>query len=275
LAKSTPPHLAGLIFSLKQTGVPLGGALAGIIVPPLVVSTGWRVAVALVAVVCIFLALLAQAVRNRLDIEREPGQRLGLFALFAPLKLIMGQPQFRDLAFASLCYATIQMCLMGFLVTYLVQDVAMPLITAGITLAVAQTGGAVGRVAWGFVADRWIAPRRMLGLLGLLMAVGAGLASTYTAAWPAAALYAACALFGAAAIGWNGVHLALVARLSPTGKVGLATGGMLFFSYFGAVTGPPLFGVIAATGLGYGGAYLLLIVPALAVGLRFSLRATD
>lgn len=36
LSAQTPPKLMPLVFSLKQTGVPLGGMLAGAIVPPLV-----------------------------------------------------------------------------------------------------------------------------------------------------------------------------------------------------------------------------------------------
>ena len=36
LARAAPPRMMSLIFSIKQTGVPLGGALAGALVPPLV-----------------------------------------------------------------------------------------------------------------------------------------------------------------------------------------------------------------------------------------------
>jgi hypothetical protein len=36
------------------------------------------------------------------------------------------------------------------------------------------------------------------------------------------------------------------------------------------VTGPPLFGVIVGAGLGYPTAYLLLAIPALVVGMRFT-----
>jgi len=34
--------MMSLIFSIKQTGVPVGGALAGVLVPPLVLAFGWR-----------------------------------------------------------------------------------------------------------------------------------------------------------------------------------------------------------------------------------------
>jgi MFS family permease len=270
LAKSTPAHLTGLVFSLKQTGVPLGGALAGILVPPLVISAGWRGALACVALICLAVAALAQAVRAGIDTDCEPGRRIDFVAIFAPLRLVLSDAPIRGLALASILYSAMQLCLMGYLVTYLVQDLAMSLLQAGVMLAVAQAGGVFGRIVWGTVADRWIAPRRMFGLLGLTMAGGAAAAALFSTAWPSAALAAAVALFGAAAIGWNGVLLAQVARLAPPGKVGLATGGTLFFTFFGVVIGPPLFGAIVGTGLGYPAAYLLLALPALLVGMRFT-----
>lgn len=270
LAKSTPPHLTGLVFSLKQTGVPLGGALAGLLVPPLVIQAGWREALASVSASCVAVAALAQAVRLRIDCDREPRRRIDLVAVFAPLKLVLGDPPIRALALASVLYSAMQLCLMGYLVTYLVQDLTMSLVKAGIMLAIAQTGGVLGRIVWGTVADRWIRPQRMFGLLGLTMATGAATVALFSTDWPASALMLTVGLFGAAAIGWNGVMLAQVARLAPLDKAGLATGGTLFFTFFGVVAGPPLFGAIVGAGLGYPTAYLLLALPALAVGLRFS-----
>ncbi|HEY2981196.1 MAG TPA: MFS transporter, partial [Anaerolineales bacterium] len=42
LADRTPERIRSFIFSLKQTGVPIGGALTGAIVPALIVAFGWR-----------------------------------------------------------------------------------------------------------------------------------------------------------------------------------------------------------------------------------------
>ena len=270
LAKSTPRHLMGLVFSIKQTGVPLGGAMAGVLVPPLVLATDWRSALAVMSLACLAVAALAQPVRSALDADRVPGQRLGLLSVVAPLKLVLGTASIRALAFSSMFYAAMQMCLMGYLVTYLVSDLGLPMVQAGLTLAVAQGGGIVGRILWGTVADRWVAPRRMFGLLGLMMSAGAVSAALFSAAWPTPLLLLACALFGSAAIGWNGVQLAQVAQLAPSGKAGLATGGTLFISFFGVVAGPPLFGTIVGSGLGYPVAYLVMAIPPLIIGLRFA-----
>jgi len=272
LARNTPAHLTGLIFSLKQAGVPLGGSLAGLLVPPLVVTAGWRVALAVVALICIAVAALAQPLRSALDTDHEPHLRMNFIAVVAPLKLVLASAQIRALAFASVFYAAMQFCLTGYLVTYLVSDLGLPLVQAGIMLAVAQAGGIIGRIVCGTVADRWISPNRMFGLLGLFMATGAALVATFTTAWSTPALLAVCALFGTSANGWNGVHLAQVARLAAPGKASLATGGSVFFFFFGVVAGPPLFGSIVGAGLGYPAAFLILALAPLIVGLRFTFR---
>ena len=43
LVRTTPASMMSVVFSIKQTGVPVGGALAGAIVPPLVILCGWKV----------------------------------------------------------------------------------------------------------------------------------------------------------------------------------------------------------------------------------------
>ncbi|MGB3428697.1 MAG: MFS transporter, partial [Burkholderiaceae bacterium] len=63
LAKTTPAHMMSFVFSVKQTGVPLGGALAGIVVPPLVVLGGWRAGAYSVAALCVLTAVIAQSIR--------------------------------------------------------------------------------------------------------------------------------------------------------------------------------------------------------------------
>src|SRR3546814_13804897 len=53
-------------------------------------------------------------------------------------------------------------------------------------------------------------------------------------------------LFGASAVGWNGVYLAEVARQAPKGQASIATGGTLCVTFLGIVIGPPIFRLIAS-----------------------------
>src|SRR3546814_16649551 len=44
LQRYSPPGKRNLIFSIKQAGVPLGGVIAGLAIPAMVISVGWRAA---------------------------------------------------------------------------------------------------------------------------------------------------------------------------------------------------------------------------------------
>ncbi len=94
-----------------------------------------------------------------------------------------------------------------------------------------------------------------------------------TPAWPWVAVTLVCAAFGATAIGWNGVFLAEVAREAPAGKAGEATGGTLFFTYFGVLVGPPLFAAMVESGASYPTAYAVVGMPTLVCGLWLLLHA--
>src|SRR4029077_6931932 len=63
LVERTPPNLRAFIFSLKQTCVPIGGALAGAMLPALIYSVGWQRAALLCAGICIAFALGLQPMR--------------------------------------------------------------------------------------------------------------------------------------------------------------------------------------------------------------------
>ena len=112
-------------------------------------------------------------------------------------------------------------------------------------------GGIAGRILWGAVADYFRAPRVLLGLIGVAAGACAGLTVAFGPSWPVAATLAVSAMFGATAIGWNGVQLSELARNAPAGRVGAITGASGFISFSGAVIGPPIFALISALTGGY------------------------
>jgi MFS family permease len=103
---------------------------------------------------------------------------------------------------------------------------------------------------------------RMLATLAVVVAVSAVGTALLQADAPQVLVLIVLSLFGASAIGWNGVYLAEVARQAPAGKASVATGGTLAMTFLGVVVGPPLFGLIAAASGSYGLAYASLVVPA-------------
>jgi MFS family permease len=273
LAKTTPPHMMSFVFSVKQTGVPLGGALAGVIVPPLVLLGGWRAGALTVSALCVLTALLAQPIRADNDADRDPARPISARGPFRALALVATDASVRRLALCSFFFSALQLCLTTYLVIYLTDQLHYTLVQAGLMLSVATTAGIVGRIAWGAVADRSARPAAVLGFVGIAMAAAAGAMAASSPEWPRALMVALCAVFGGTAIGWNGVYLAEVAREAPKGKTVEATGGALFFTFFGVLITPPLFAAIVAGGGSYGTAFAVVAVPPLLCGLWLMMRS--
>ena len=268
LALTTPAHRMSLVFSIKQTGVPAGGMLAGALVPGLSLWLGWQGTLLAVAGVCALCAALAQPLRAALDADRQPAQPLALQALFKPIGMVLGQPSLRALAACSFLFSAVQVSTTAYMVTYLNESLGMTLLAAGAALSVSQLAGVVGRIAWGAVADRGVGPRNTLMLLATLMMAGSVLTALLQPQWPTLLIWAIVALLGASAIGWNGVYLATVARQAPPGQAGVATGGTLLFTFMGVVCGSPAFGALAGASGSYRIAFAALALPAaLALGL--------
>lgn len=273
LSRHTPPHRRGLFFSVKQTGVPLGVALAGALIPWVVGSVGWRLAAGVLAVPLVLAAVAIAPWRGRLEGERAspaPRRRVALLdtlrsRLLMPLREVFAYPPTRRLSLVSLVYALTQVCFLTFLVLLLTVEHGFSLSLAAGMLAVSQIASVIGRIGWGHVSDRWIDSTRLLGLLGLGTAVGVallGLAPKGTP-WPVmAGLVVLCA---ATAVAWNGVYFSDLVRSVPPARVAEITGATQFMTFTGGMTGTALFAALVGAFGGYGRVFAFVaVLPAVA-----------
>jgi len=271
LSRTTEARHFALVFSIKQTGVPLGGVIAGLLVPPLAGlgggPQGGAIALWGLAALCVLAAASALPLAAALDAERDAGSPWPRPAqMLEPVRFVATHAVLRRVALVSFVFSMVQVSLTSYLVSLLTGDLRWTLAAAGAALAASQVAGVAGRIAWGFIADRGLGARRtLLGLaLGMLAsALAMPLLSPASPAWAVTALLAA---FGATAVGWNGVYLATVARLVPQPQAGMATAGTLFFTFLGVVIGPSVFGSVAGALGGLAPAFALLALP-LALGL--------
>ena len=267
LARITPPQRRGLVFSVKQSAVTLGGLVAGVAFPPVAERFGWEWAIALSCAMVVSAVLIIQPLRARLDDDRNPAHRVRINAPGQSVRLVLATPRLRPIALVAFSFGAMQLSLFAFLVTYLVERVGLDLVTAGLMFSVMQGAGFVGRVGWGWVTDRRIGARPLLAVLGVGTMASTMAAMAFSDAWPIAGLAAGCAALGLTAVGWNGVYLAEVARAVPIDKVGPATGGIMMFTFVGVVAGPTAFGGIVATTGSYAAAFIAIDVLVLATVL--------
>lgn len=254
------------VVGLKQVGLPFGGAVGALVMPPLALWIGWREAVALSASVIAGLGVLTWLLYRdppgaAVEAARAGGGSLGAVLRNRDLWLVSA---------STLMFAGMQTVWMAYLVLYLRDVVAMPLVTAARFLVLAQLTGAAGRVVFGILSDRFFGGRRrvVLVLAGLgstacsLLIAGTG---PGTSPW----LFALLALvFGFVGIGWNGVQYTLMAELVEPRSVGTAVGLGLAVSSFGVTVCPPLFGAFVERS---GGWTLPWITLAVAMGLALCL----
>lgn len=272
LVRAAPPSMFALVFSIKQTGVPAGGVLAGLLVPLLILAFGWQWGAVAIGAACLGLALAIDAVRARYDINLNPRAPVSLLSAFAPVRMAIADATLRQMCIAGFVYGGVQITLVTYLVTFLVESFALSLVLAGLVMAASQLASVLGRVLWGVLADRALARRTMLGLLGLGMGLSALLSLAAGPGWSMWLLLAYASVFGATAVGWNGVFLAEIARIAPAGGTSQATGGCLFFTFLGIVVMPPIFNAALALTGSYSVSYAVFAVPALAVGAWLLVR---
>ncbi|MCC5903435.1 MAG: MFS transporter [Halomonas sp.] len=263
LVRFTPSQYRGLIFSIKQTGVPLGGVLAGATAPLIAVTLGWQAGLWLYGALAVVGILLLQPNISHWDDQRTPGTPW-LSRPFTGVALVWQHPSLHYVALLSLCFATIQLSISAFTVALLVEDLAFSLVDAGLVMSALQVSGVLGRITWGWLGD-WLGNRFLtLLIIAATTALGCMLIASMSVSWPNMMVVIILCLTGFSSLGWNGVFMAEVAQLSPQNRVADAAAGCLVFTYSGVLFGLPLFASLHSWLGNYPSVFGLLSVLALA-----------
>ncbi len=269
LVPQTPRPVFNLVMSLRQIGVPLGGVLAALILPPLALSIGWRPTLLIETGPVLLLLVLMELPRRRWDADREPGRQVFGRALLAPFGLLAAS-RFRRLSVAAFVYAGLALCLVAFMTVQLTTAAGLTLVQAGQVLAAYQIAGSLSRPVWGWIADRLLTPARMLAVLGLGMAACACVTGLYGPGWPMWGVLINATFAGCTAGGYTGVAYAEYAALGGprrTEATGLGTAIM----FAGGMAVPPAFGLSVAALGGFRISYMIGAAAALAAGALLAL----
>ncbi|MCC6195102.1 MAG: MFS transporter [Burkholderiales bacterium] len=273
LARTTPQDRMALVFSIKQTGVPAGAAIAGALLPVAALAIGWRVAFIGVAVLGLLVTVAAQPSRRALDLRNPDRKPFSLSAIFAPIRTILGTPSLLELALCGFGFAAVQVCLSSFLVVYLTESLQWSLVAAGLALTFTTFAAVPGRIIWGAIADRTRSAVLVLAGIGIVAAMCGFALALARPAWPTAVVLLVCALYGFSAVGWNGVQLSEVARRAPAGMTAAITGASSFIMFGGVMLGPVAFAaLVGVAGFGTGFVACAVVSGVTAAGLLMRAR---
>lgn len=231
----------GISFGVKQAAVPLATSLAGLAVPALALTIGWRWAFATAAAWAIATALLLgrSVATSRPPQPDAPRPTTSTLPRRALVVLAVGFGMGIGTASA----------LTAFLVTSAVSS-GVSHANAGLLVAFGSLAAVCARVVVGYRADHRAdnGGRSHLAVVSAMLLVGAcGYGTLAIAADDhSLAVYAlGTAVAFAVGWGWNGLFNFAVVRMSPS-RAGRATGITQTGGRLGGMAGPFLFGLLAS-----------------------------
>ncbi|WP_342642076.1 MFS transporter [Rhodoligotrophos ferricapiens] len=243
LNRVSSPRLRSLLFSIKQTAVPLGGILAGLIGPPIALRYGWQSALIVGASLSLTCIVLLEAYAKRFASTRDRSLRLRDNPL-RDVTLVWSARVLRWITLSGFCFAAVQFTLTTYLVTLLVEDVGLGLVAAGIGFSVFQLSAVIGRLSWGFLAGFTSSGLKVLAIAYCVSLVAIMPLIFMTMQWSLGVIYACLALLGASGAAWNGIFVSEIVSLARPEDAARAIGGAFVFTFAGALIGPSSFALV-------------------------------
>jgi MFS family permease len=263
VSRRVAPERMGIAFGVKQSANPAASMLAGLSVPVLALTLGWRSAYAMT---CALALLLVVAVGRR---DRPPAGRAAVPS--------QPKPRLNRRVLVLYLFAFgLAMAVASAVPTFFVAaavDAGSSGAFAGTFLAVASAGAIATRLISGWACDRMASGHLRLFAVGLATgSIGlAMLASGHPVVMAAGALIALVSTWG-----FNGVFWYAVIREHPAAP-GAVTGAILPGGNIGGITGPIAIGFLVS-GASFRVAWIVVAVFALLASyamLRGSRRLSE
>lgn len=236
VGRAIPHERQGLAFGVKEASIPASTLVAGLAVPAVALTVGWRWAF-LIGVLPLGLVLW---LLPRLDTSPGPTQ-----SVIGDSAATGSPPKRRALLIAATAAAlgTTAASGVGIFLTDSAVSMGMTPANAGLLLAAGSLAGIAARIAAGYLADRTGGPQ--FRLISVMLAIGA---VTMLLGGTGNTLLLILGTLGAFTGGWawTGIYFLSLVKSHPErpGAVaGIGTAGL----GMGNAAGPVLFGFVAAT----------------------------
>jgi MFS family permease len=234
IARDLPAHRQGLGFAVKQSAMPGASLVAGLTLPAIALTLGWRWVFLLGATLAAGAMVLVRARLPR-DVARTAAHTHAAAQEDPPPRGALG-----SLAVAAAFATAAAITLGGFFVESAI-DAGIDTGVAGLAFAAGSLVSILVRLGVGIAADR--RPGNLLGVVAAMLALGALTSIWFTWRSPAVQLIGVPLAFGAG-WAWPGLFNLSVVRAAP-GFPGRATGITQTGTYVGGAAGPILFGAVA------------------------------
>jgi sugar phosphate permease len=206
----------GFALGLRQTAIPVGGAVAALALPAVNSAGGLKASFVFLGAICLAAALIAavgvrEPAPSTLSLEPED------------VEWTLRDSRLWILSTGSGLYLFAQIALTAFLVLFLHDAHGVSQGAAAAALAALQVGAVVTRISAGRISDSMKARIRPLRWIGLGSCAGV-LATAALVDAPLAVLVPVMVVAGAISMAWNGLSVTAAAELAGRAKSGAAIG---------------------------------------------------
>lgn len=249
IVKWFPVSQLGFALGIRQTGVPVGGVLASLILPYLAICWGWQAALGGAGIIGIIGGLLFYLFYKERSGENPAaaGNLPEQTPVAGGYRKVLANQNIWMAAGMAMCFIGSQFILITYIQLFLHEEIGYSLPVASKFLTLVQLGGMIGRITWGFFSDHFLRSVRKpallaIGCLVVFLALTMLLITPQTPLWVIAIIVF---LLGFTAIGWNGLYVTLLAELAGGEKnAATAIGFGMNTNQIGVLMFPPLFGYL-------------------------------
>ena len=261
ILKWFPKENRGLAMGIRQAGIPIGGALAGVLIPFLTVQYNMTYAINSIACICIIGGVLFFVFYKEPYVQEEARKGHIKISFWMELKVVICKKELYPIYITGICMISLQMVLVGHFMKFLAGEQSITSIVAGTVLSVMFFSGMIGRIALAAISDVFYKGNRRIPLfiavcasIGLILLLVMNI-HTITSG----VLYSISALLGFFSIGWFSLFIAEVAELASEESVGITVSVALTLNQIAIIVAPVLFGYIVDE-KGYAYAWLCIVV---------------
>ncbi|CAM4021512.1 MFS transporter [Bacillus paramycoides] len=251
----------GLAMGIRQAGIPIGGMLAGVLIPFLTIKYNVAYAINIIACICIIGGFLFFIFYKEPYVQEKVKEDRIKLSFGMQLKAVMCKKELYPIYITGICMISLQMVLVGHFIKFLVMEQSITPILAGKVFSILFFSGMIGRVVLAAVSDLLYKGNRSTPLF-IVVCISIGFILIFVISIHTitiGVLYGVSALLGFFSIGWFSLFMVEVAESASEESVGMTVSFALTLNQIAIIVAPVLFGYIVDE-KGYTYAWLCIVV---------------
>lgn len=247
IMKWFPKNLRGLAMGIRQAGIPIGGAMAGAIIPFVTIKYGWSSAVFVLSGSCIvggllFLTFYKEPSLPKIHSSNKPKTK----PFLEQLREIMKNKALYPMFLTGISMMSLQIVIIGHLTIFLTNMESISPMLAGQIFSVVLFSGMLGRIILASISDSLFKGNRRKPLLLSVLAAFVSILvfSIDLHNLPLWILFLLSSWLGFFGIGWYSLFIVEVSEQASEDSVGVTVSLALTFNQLAIIFAPPIFGFI-------------------------------